>query len=605
MVFSNMRELLGLRPYIYRYRWIFIGGILCAIFADFFAVLGPQAAGFVVDALGGAGVRYRSVWVSTLARWLQGDGLLVKVSWGASMVLVFAIVRGVFMFYMRWLLVGMSRRIEYDLKNDLYQKYQVLDNAFYDRTRVGDMMNRLGEDVSRVRMCVGPVFMYLTNLSATFVFCFYFMVRTSATLSFVSVLPLPILFYCILRFHRLIARASEAVQEDLSAMMTLSTEIFRGIRIIQSFRQEKRYWALLSNLAGKHARDMSVLVRGESLYFALIYFLIHTSTILSVGVGGYMVVRGQLALSVVLEFVFYINLMTSPFLLVGLISSMVEKSSVSYRRIRAFLDEPVRMGSPVVPAAFPSDSQDIKLRGLRFRYQQHDRFVLNGVDANIRAGQKVAIIGPTGSGKSTLMKLFLRFYDPQEGDILLGQTDIRQLAIEQWRAHIAYVSQEVGLFRSTIHDNLCLEIADSSILPPGALEKAAQTAEILDEILTMPDGWQSVLGENGLNLSGGQCQRLALARTLVCPKPLLLLDNPLSAVDFSLEAKILSNLRTHNTYTTLIHITQRPLREYYYDQVFVLENGRITQSGDEKTLRASSGWYRDVFLAHYKEKAPE
>lgn len=589
-----MRTFLSsLKPYFIRYKWWFLGGILCTICSDFLAVLGPQATGLVIDTISGEkSTRYTSEAIAILRNYLQHHPHTQQILLASLTILVLAIGRGLFMYLMRKTLIVVSRKIEYDIKNNIYCKYQELDNSFYDKVRTGDLMNRITEDVGRIRTCTGPALMYFANIVVLLAFSLYFMWRSSAVLTIIALLPFPIFGYFTLRLSRRIYKCSHIVQAELSNLTSIANESFRGIKILQSFVQEEHYKNLFKHFSERYKQGMLSLNKVEAFHFSGISLLIYTSTLIATGVGGYMALKQYISLSVVVEFILYINLLTFPCTLIGYIVSMVQKAIVSKQRINAFLQTESQIkecSHTYIPTKAVSGKIDFN--NISFAYAGYAPIFQN-FSLHIRAGEKLAIMGEIGSGKSTLIKLLLRLYEVDSGNICLDGVPINQFRIADLRYQYAYAPQDTFLFSRSIVDNLLLG-RDSSQEPSQTTIQACKTSQIYTEITKRPEGWNSILGEQGNSFSGGQKQRLSIARALIHnDSSILILDDTLSAIDLETSQQILQNIKLSLANKTLIHITHRVLSPIRYNRIIVLQQGKIIQSGTHEELaKDQAGWY--------------
>lgn len=582
----------SLKSYFIRYKWLFSIGILCTICSDFLAVLSPQTTGLVIDMLSDEqSPRYISELIKILHNYLNSKSSIQKIVLASLTVFLLAIGRGLFMYLMRKTLIVASRKIEYDLKNDIYKKYQSLDNSFYDKARIGDLMNRITEDVGRIRMWVGPALMYIINIIILLIFSIYFMWSSSWKLTIISLLPFPIFIYFTILLNRRIYKCSHIVQSELSNLTSISNESFRGIKILQAFAQEQNYIHLFWQRSERYKKGMLLLNKVEAFHFSWISMLVYASILLATGFGGYMVLKQQISLSVLVEFILYINLLTFPCTLIGYIISILQKAAVSQQRVNDFLQTEAKVKEVSTPYILKSRLKGaINFNNIYFGYDGSAPLFEN-FSLNINPGEKLAIMGCVGAGKSTLVKLLLRIYDVQQGNICLDGIPITNFSLTDLRAQYSYAPQETFLFSQSILDNLLLG-KDQILDPSPELIQACKDAEIYTEIMERPKTWHSILGEQGNSLSGGQKQRLSIARALIHNGPIMIFDDTLSAIDLDTTHKILKNIQPYLAQSTLLHITHRLDNPIAYDRIIVLEQGKIIQSGTHESLtKIHNGWY--------------
>ena len=511
------------------------------------------------------------------------------------LVLAMALLKGFFMFLMRQTIIVASRHVEYDMKNEIYDHYQKLDYAFYSKNSTGDLMNRISEDVGRVRSYVGPAVMYTVNLAVTMVLVISAMIQVNPTLTLLTLVPLPILSLVIYRVERIINRKSERVQAGLSDMSTFVQESFSGIRVLKSYASERHLERDFKSLADRYRAVSMDLVRTNALFHPSLVVLIGMSTIITVAVGGYMVTLGQITLGNIAEFVIYVNLLTWPVAALGWVVSLVQRAAASQKRINEFLD--------TKPDINPDMGQPFQLKGgmefknVSFKYPNTDIPVLQDISFVVEPGKSLAITGGTGSGKSTLALLMMRFCDPSSGSVLMDGVDLKNVSLQAFRRQTGFVPQEVFLFSESVSDNISFGLTD---LPTNAnLEQlvleAAEAACVAHDIKSFPEGYATMVGERGITLSGGQKQRISLARALIRSPKLLILDDCLSAVDTLTEEKILSSLDRNTNGRTTIYISHRISTVMAADTILVLDQGRIVEHGSHVELMKNQGFYFEMF----------
>ncbi len=513
-------------------------------------------------------------------------------------ILLLALLRGFFLFLMRQTIIVMSRFIEYDQKNEIYKHYQQLDTAFYKTHSTGDLMNRIAEDVSRVRMFTGPAIMYLANLVAVISLSVFFMLKRDPQLTLFVLAPLPILAITIYFVNNTINRKSERIQESLSDLTTNAQETYSGIRVIKSFVQEKAMLGFFSRNSEEYKKNAISLAKVEAIYFPSITLLIGLSTLLTIMIGGLYYINGhQIGINTIVEFVMYINMLTFPVSAIGLTASMIQRAAASQKRINEFLHT-----KPVIhDKSHPVDISirgDIRFENVNFVYPHTGIRALKDFNLEIGKGEKIAIVGRTGSGKSTIAQLLLRMYDPTDGKIIAGNTDIRNISLKTLREQISYVPQDVFLFSDTVAKNIAFgfdEVTDE------AIRLAAKQAVIDNEIKNFSEQYETMVGERGVTLSGGQKQRISIARALLKDPALLILDDCLSAVDARTENEIINHLNDYLVNKTAIIITHRIFTLFQFDRIIVLEQGAIVEKGTHQSLLALNGYYASLFARQQAE----
>jgi len=517
-------------------------------------------------------------------------------------LLVLALISGFFLFLMRQTIIVMSRHIEYDQKKEIYDHYQQLDTNFYKTHSTGDLMSRMAEDVSRVRMYTGPAMMYLANLLVTIGFSLFFMLRKDALLSFYVLTPLPILAVTIYYVNTIIHKRSEHIQALLSNLTTNAQESYSGIRVIKSFVQENAMLRFFSHNSEEYRKNAVGLAKVESIYFPSMGLMIGLSTLLAIMIGGIYVIYGRhnTDMGTITEFVIYITMLTFPVSAIGWVASMVQRASASQKRLNEFLDTEPAIQSP--PAAVTRTLQgNISFQDVDFTYPNTAIHALKDFNLEIRKGEKVVIIGRTGSGKTTIAQLLLRMYDPDKGKILIDGTDLRRYDLQDLRRQISYVPQDVFLFSDTVAGNIQfgLEKADEE-----KVRLAARYASVDKEIEGFSDRYATMIGERGVTLSGGQKQRISIARGLIKDPEIIVFDDCLSAVDAKTEKEILGNLYQYLQYKTAIIITHRIFSLFDFDRIVVLEDGKIVETGTHRELIAINGYYTYLYEQQQAENNP-
>jgi ATP-binding cassette subfamily B protein len=508
-------------------------------------------------------------------------------------ILLLALLRAFFLFLMRQTIIVMSRHIEYDQKNEIYHHYQKLDTAFYKTHSTGDLMNRIAEDVSRVRMFTGPAIMYLANLIAVICLSVFFMWQRSPELTFYVLLPLPVLAVTIYFVNNTINRRSEKIQESLSQLTANAQETFSGVRVIKSFVQEKSMLGFFKQNSDAYRKNALALAKVEAIYFPSITLLIGLSTLLTIMIGGlyYLGNRHHISLSTIVEFVMYINMLTFPVSAIGLTASMIQRAAASQKRINEFLDTAPSIRNPVVADTSPILGK-ISFQKVNFTYPHTGIRALKDFDLEIKKGEKVAIIGKTGSGKSTIAQLLLRMYDADSGTIKLDEINIRDKDLATIREQVSFVPQDVFLFSDTVENNILFGVKEGE---KPAVGSAAERACVDKEIAGFTDQYHTLIGERGVTLSGGQKQRLTIARALIKNPAIIIFDDCLSAVDARTERKIINNLDAYLIEKTAIIITHRIFSHFRFNKIVVIDNGKIAEQGTHNELLALNGYYAGLY----------
>jgi ATP-binding cassette subfamily B multidrug efflux pump len=585
-----VRELKFLNRFFWKYRWRMLLGIIFICISNYFQVLQPQVIREALDLLIEQVNTYRmydgfelgNEYFTMLSHTLMIFG---------GIVLLLAIVMGVFLYLTRQTIIVMSRLIEYDLREVIYDHYQNLSLDFYKRNNTGDLMSRVTEDVNKVRMYLGPAIMYLANLISTIALVIFAMLAVSPTLTLYTLIPLPLLAISIYYVSNIIHTRSTFIQQQLSKLTSIAQEVFSGIRVVKSYVREKPQVDYFAKESDKY-KDMSMeLAKIDAWFFPLMVFMVGASTILTVYVGGLQVVNGSISAGNIAEFVIYVNMLTWPVTAIGWIASIVQQAAASQKRINEFLETKTSIVDPM-----PEDRHDIKgeitFENVSFVYPDTGIKAVDSVSFHLKAGEKLAIIGRTGSGKTTIADLLLRMYDVTEGRILIDGKDIREQGLANLRQQIGYVPQDIFLFSDSIHNN----IAFGSTVDPtrDEVEEFAGHAAVREDIEELTLGFDTLVGERGVTLSGGQKQRVSIARALIKKPDIILLDDCLSAVDTNTEQQILGYFNESLQDKTAVIITHRIYGHLRFNKIIVLEDGHVAEMGTHEELLANGGYYSEV-----------
>ena len=581
--FDFMKSLKYLNKFFYKYRFRILIGILITIIARIFALVAPNLIG---DS------------ITIIDNYLSNgnDPTIVKKSLINNILLIIgaSITAGFFTFIMRQTLINVSRFIEFDLKNEIFQKYQDLDISFYKNNRVGDLMNRISEDVSKVRMYVGPALMYSINTITLFIIIITYMFSIDVKLTLYTVTPLPLLSFIIYKLSKKINTKSLKVQESLSKLTTIAQESFSGISIIKSYTIEDELNKHIQEISTETKNRHVDLAKFQSWFLPMMVLLIGVSNILVIYIGGNQFIDGKIELGILAEFIIYVNMLTWPVATVGWVTSIVQQAEASQARINQFLKEKIKIinkNSEILKI-----NGDLEFKNINFIYEETNIKALSDINFKLKKGESLGIIGPVGSGKSTLLELIVRNYDPMSGEILIDNLNLKNHNKNNIRENISYVPQTTFLFSDTIKNNIRFGKNDAQM---PEIKKYSKVSCISDEIEVFPQKFDSILGERGINLSGGQKQRIALARALIKKPKILLLDDCLSAVDLETENEITSNLLIETGNITKVIVSQRTSTIKKCNKIIVLKDGKIIEAGNhEELIMNPKGYYYQI---NYKQ----
>ena len=584
-----MKPLWRINKYLYKYKGLLLLGIIFTVISNIFVIIPAQLVRIAIDYVVESFSLYRPLMKGGLGE-IARENFLDFVFVFGILILVMALLRGFFLFLIRQTIIIMSRKVEYDMKNEIFEHYQDLPLSFYRKNSTGDLMARISEDVSRVRMYLGPAIMYGLNLLILFPLVIFYMISVNAELTLYSLLPLPILSVSIYFVNNLINERSEKIQRSLSELSTFVQEAFSGIRVLKAFVREEDSAREFAKASEEYKYKSIELTRVNALFFPLIMALVGISTIITVYVGGLMVIEGEIGYGVIAEFILYVNILTWPVTSLGWVTSIVQRAAASQTRINEFLDT---QNDIISTENLESEIEgDIEVKDLTFIYPDSGIKALDHISFKIKAGETLGIIGTTGSGKSTIANLLMRMYDPSSGSIEIDGKDIRRYQISGMRKQIGFVPQDVFLFSDTISNNIAfgLDNADRALI-----EKAAKDADVYQNIVDFPKGFETMLGERGITLSGGQKQRVSIARAIAKEPKILILDDCLSAVDTKTENSILTALKKIMEHRTSVIISHRVSSAKLADQIIVLHDGKIIERGNHDSLMAQKGVYAELF----------
>jgi ATP-binding cassette subfamily B multidrug efflux pump len=584
-----MKELAYLNKFFYKYRRRLLPGILFVIISNLFAVLPARVIRLAFDLVN------ENISVYRLFNGFERQQLIYDIfNYGlllfGSVVLVLALLRGLFLFFMRQTIILMSRHIEYDLKNEIYHHYQNLSMAFYRRNNTGDLMNRVTEDVSRVRMYLGPAIMYTINTTVLFILIIWAMVTVNFKLAIFCLLPLPVLAITIYFVNTMINSRSEKIQQQLSNLSSFVQETFSGIRVIKAYVREEDVRQRFAAESQHYKTSSMSLVQVQALFYPIMLLLVGLSTIITVYIGGIEVMKGTITSGNIAEFIIYVNQLTFPVTSLGWVTSLIQRAAASQKRINEFLDT-----KPEIESSSRKESNlegSIKFKNVSFTYPDTGIRAIRNISFDVKPGEFLAIIGRTGSGKSTIANLLMRMYDTSSGQILIDDQPLDQLNLNSYRRQVGFVPQEVFLFSDTIYNNIAFGLDSTS---PGQVEQAAKDAAVYQNICAFEKGFQTFIGERGITLSGGQKQRLSIARAVIKEPRILIFDDCLSAVDTRTEEEILNNLGRVMDGKTSILIAHRISTIKNADKIIVMDAGEIVEQGTHQTLMESRGTYFDLY----------
>lgn len=584
-----MKELSYLNKYLLKYKYHLILGTIFIIISNFFSILPAQIVRHAFDLIKESIDIY--ILYSGFDAQTQMYGMFAStVLLYGVLILVMVLIRGFFLFLVRQTMIVMSRHIEYDLKNEIYEHYQTLPLSFYRKNNTGDLMARISEDVSQVRMYLGPAIMYGINLSTLCIMVISYMFMVDTKLALFTLLPLPFLSISIYYVNNIINRRSEEIQKSLSGLSTFVQEAFSGIRVLKAFVREKDSAKSFDTASEDYRQKSLGLAKVQALFFPLIISLIGLSSVLVIYIGGMEVMNGSITAGNVAEFIMYVNMLTWPVAALGWITSITQRAAASQKRINEFLKTKTDIISEKNIEA--EVVGEISFKEVEFTYPDSGIHALKKVSFDIKSGETLAILGTTGSGKSTVASLVTRMYDASQGEVLIDGRNIKDYNIPALRQQIGYVPQDVFLFSDSIKDNITF---GTSGLSQEKIEQAAKDADLHQNILDFKEQYETRIGERGITLSGGQKQRLSIARAIVREPKILILDDSLSAVDTKTENAILNSMKRIMKDRTSIIISHRVSSAKLADKILVLDDGVIVEQGNHEELIKQNGAYKELY----------
>mgnify|MGYP005989382409 FL=1 len=582
-----MKELKHLNKYFSKYKWRILIGLIITILSKLLALKVPQIVGDSLNVV----EDYQKGIITSI------DDVKHQLFINILIIVGVALLAGFFTFLMRQTIIVTSRLIEFDLKNEIYQQYQKLSLNFYKKNRTGDLMNRISEDVSKVRMYVGPAIMYSMNMIVLFAVGFTQMMSIDVKLTMYTLIPFPLLSISIFLLSKVIHKRSSIVQQYLSKLTTFNQEFFSGINVVKSYGIEASIIKDFDKIANESKEKNIHLHKANALFFPLMILLIGISNLLVIYIGGKQYINGEIQIGTIIEFMLYVNILTWPVAVVGWVTSMIQQAEASQLRINEFLKQvPEIQNYNDTPTELKGN---ITFKDVTFTYDDTNITALKKVNFSVKSGETLAILGKTGSGKSTIIELISRLYDTKEGTILLDDRPINEANLNDVRNQIGFVPQDPFLFSESIEDNIKFGKEDAT---EEEIINAAKNADVHKNIIDFPKGYKTILGERGVTLSGGQKQRVSIARAIIKEPKILIFDDCLSAVDTETEEKILSNLERISKNITTFIISHRVSSAKNADKIIVLDEGKITQQGTHNQLITQEGYYKDLYDQQLLEK---
>ncbi|MCX6351577.1 MAG: ABC transporter ATP-binding protein [Bacteroidetes bacterium] len=604
---SKLSSLKSLNKYLWRYRGRLLAGVVFVIISNFFAIVPAQVFRHAFDKVGATLKYYELHKTASLDRIMSGE-LAHSLIRYTFIIIGMAILRGIFMFLMRQTIIVISRKVEYDLKNDLYNQFQKLSLSYYRNHNTGDLMARISEDVGRVRMYVGPAIMYGVNMITTIVLVVAIMLSVNPRLTFYVMLPMPILAFMVYYVNNIIFKRSNQLQEQLSSITTFTQEVFSGIRVIKTFAAEEAIKNHFNEESNAYRGRSLSLARIDALFFPLIALLMGVGILMTLYIGGNETIRGTMTAGNIAEFFIYITLLAWPVTAVGFVTSLIQRAAVSQKRINDIM----HVQPDIVSTNHQSEKVvgNINLKDVNFTYPETGIHALKNINLNIKAGDSLGVIGKTGSGKSSLAYLLTRAYDVDNGEVIIDNKNIKDINLGSYLSQTGYVPQDNFLFSDSIRENILfgnptpyesLNSAEKIELDKRVID-AATMADVHKDIIQFPKGYDTMIGERGITLSGGQKQRLTLARAIINNPSILILDDCFSAIDNATESQILQNLSVVMRNKTSVIISHRVSTVKNCTHIIVLKDGNISEEGKHDDLLTQGGYYYGLFRKQLMEK---
>ena len=575
-----MKPLFYLNKYLWKYKWHLLFGLFFITASNYFGVYMPKIIDNAVDEL----IDYKtSTNKSNEILWDLGLKLVLTY-------MLFSLLKGLFLFFTRQSIIVMSRKIEFDLKNEIFSKYQELSISFYKKNKTGDLMNRISEDVTKVRMYLGPAIMYSINVSVLFIMVISFMIYKNLTLTLYVLFPLPILSLIIYKVSSIINKKSEITQQKQSKITSFVQEAFSGIRVLKAYNKRKYFLDVYKEETNNYKQASLDLALVNSLFLPTIIFLIGLSTVITIYLGGIKTIHKELDYGDIVQFIFYINMLTWPFASIGWVSSLVQRAAASQKRINEFIkieEKVINNGDKNLKEII-----EIEFKNVSFKYPSSSDFVLKNINFKLTSGMTIGIFGKTGCGKSSLAQILCRLYEINSGEILINGSSVNDIKLSDFRKKIGYVPQDVFLFSDTIKNNIAFGL-NKTDYEFKDVQSAAKKAGLSSEIENFSNSYETKIGERGVTLSGGQKQRISIARALARNPQLLIFDDCLSAVDSETSKKIQKSLNLNKSLA--IHISHKISNISHCDHIIVLDNGQISEEGNHKKLVEKKGFYYEIF----------
>lgn len=579
-----MKPLFYLNKYLLKYKWRLVLGMIFIICSNLFGAYMPSVVNTATDNI----MEYADASIPRK----EGQSIMMLALYLAGVYVFLSFMKGLFLFFTRQTIIIMSRLIEYDLKNEIYNKYQDLDLTFYKSNKTGDIMNRISEDVSKVRMYLGPAIMYSINLVVLFVLVIWFMLRIDVELTLYALMPLPIMSFLVYKVSRVINRKSEEVQISQSKLSSFVQEKIAGIRVLKAYNRNHHFIEEFKEETFNYQIANLSLAKTNALFMPVIIFLIGLSTTITIYIGGEKAIDGKIDIGDILQFVIYVNMLTWPFASVGWVTSMVQRAAASQKRLNEFLETESKIKNIKNPIKEVKGT--IEFKNVSFKYPESDILALDQVSFKIEEGTVVGITGKTGCGKSTIANLMCRLYDVTSGDILINNKNLKLYDTSALRTAFGYVPQEVFLFSDTVANNISFGLKDGKI-DDSKIVQAAKDAQVYDNIIGFEKGFETKIGEKGVTLSGGQKQRLSIARAIIKAPDYMIFDDCLSAVDTNTEEQILSNLERIMKNKTAVLIGHRISTLKNADKILLFNNGKLIEQGGHNELLLNKKEYFELY----------